>query len=350
MTVGHCIYRIDRIRDGQPYRGNGSDARYALPAPLVSPSEPDLPARLIFSVWRMSPRALKVAEVLIVPARSVIAGFVLVLVGAAAGVATHAYLNRIQRETEERQRESLRLRTLDLLNTDESGAVLGGPTTTFESSTVKFVDWRATFDYRLQKSQSTRYRLDSAYKFPTGQSYTVDDCQVISENQKQVTFTGRIGNSKGGAFLPGSYTINFLLNGRPFTQKAFKVVTRMLDPGWYLLVAPAARSTKTLPYRVVSGGAPISEWVSWQRYESQRDCQAAQRRVMRQALMIDKQRTFKLPLLLGPDQREFEVHRIQGIFPICVASDDPCLTGIGTSSSRKDCSLLSYFSQFESNH
>ena len=282
------------------------------------------------------------------PARSLIAGFVVVLVGAAAGVATHAYLNRIRRETERRQSESLSLRTLDLLNTDKSGTLLGGPTTTFEASTVKFVGWRATFDNRLRGSQSTRYRIDSTYKFPAGHSYTVDDCQMISEDQKQVTFTGRIGNSKGGAFLPGNYTINFLLNGRPFTQKAFKVVIRRLDPGWYLLVAPPAPSTKMLPYRVVSGGAPISEWVSWQRYESQWDCQAAQRRVMRQASLVSKQRAFKLPRLLGPDQREFETHLIEGILPICVASDDPCLTGIGTSSPRKDCSLSSYFSQFES--
>ncbi len=284
------------------------------------------------------------------PARSVIAGFVLVLVGAAAGVATHAYLNRIRRETEQRQSESLSLRTLDLLNTDKSGTVLSGPTTTFELSTVKFVGWRATFDSRLEGLKSTRYRLDSIYKFPSGQSYTVDDCQMISEDQKQLTFTGRIGNSKGGAFLPGNYTINFLLNGRPFTQKTFKVVTRMLDPGWYLLVAPPAPSTNTLPDRVVSGGAPISEWVSWQRYESRRDCQAAQRRVMRQASLVSKQRAFKLPRPLGPDQREFETHLIEGIFPICVASDDPCLTGISTSSPRKDCTLLSYFSQFEFDH
>jgi hypothetical protein len=169
-----------------------------------------------------------------VSARAITAGVLLVLVGAAVGIATHVYFNRT--ETEERQRESLRLRTLDLLNTDKIGTVLGGPTTTFESSTVKFVDWRATFDSRLRGSQSQRYRVDSTYKFPTGESYTVDDCQMISETQKQVTFTGRIGNSKGGAFLPGNYTISFLLNGRPFIQRSFKVVARMLDPGWYLLV------------------------------------------------------------------------------------------------------------------
>jgi hypothetical protein len=127
-----------------------------------------------------------------VPARWVIAGFVLVLVGAAAGVAIHAYQYRIRGERGQRQRESLSLRTLDLLNTDKGGTVLGGPTTTFELSTVKFVGWRATLDSRLQGSQPTRYRLDSTYKFPAGQSYTVDDCQMISENQNQVTFTGRM--------------------------------------------------------------------------------------------------------------------------------------------------------------
>jgi len=51
---------------------------------------------------------------------------------------------------------------------------------------------------------------------------------------------------------------------------------------------------------------------------------------MRQALLLDKQRAFKLPRPLGPDQREFETHLIEGTFPIWVASDDPCLTGIGT--------------------
>ena len=64
---------------------------------------------------------------------------------------------------------------------------------------------------------------------------------------------------------------------------------------------------------------------------------------MRQALLIDKKSAFKLPRLLGPEQREFEVHLIEGIFPICVASDDPCLTGIGTSSPSKDCSLFLLF-------
>jgi hypothetical protein len=76
----------------------------------------------------------------------------------------------------------------------------------------------------------------------------------------------------------------------------------------------------------------------------------AQRRVMRQALLLDKQRAFKLHRPLGSDQREFETHLIEGTFPICVASDDPCLTGINTSSPRKDCTLLSYFSQFECDH
>ena len=243
----------------------------------------------------------------------------------------------------QRQRESLSLRTLDLLNTDNGGTVLGGPTTTFELSTVEFVGWRATLDSRLQGSQPTTLSARLDLQVP---SRSVVHSRRLSDDirkPKPGDLHRKDGNSKGGAFLPGYYTINFVLNGRSFAQKAFRVVKRALDPGWYLLVAPPASSTKTLPYRVVSGGASISEWVSWQRYESRRDCQAAQRRVMRQALLLDKQRAFKLHRPLGSDQREFEVHLIEGIFPICVASDDPCLTGIGTSSPGKDCSSFLLF-------
>jgi hypothetical protein len=39
-----------------------------------------------------------------------------------------------------------------------------------------------------------------------------------------VTFSGRVGNSRGGAFLPGTYTVNFYLNGQYFGAKKFDVV------------------------------------------------------------------------------------------------------------------------------
>ena len=41
---------------------------------------------------------------------------------------------------------------------------------------------------------------------------------------KTVTFSGRVGNSRGGAFLPGTYTVNFYLNGQYFDAKRFEVL------------------------------------------------------------------------------------------------------------------------------
>ncbi len=41
---------------------------------------------------------------------------------------------------------------------------------------------------------------------------------------KTVTFSGRVGNSRGGAFLPGTYTVNFYLNGQYFDAKKFEVI------------------------------------------------------------------------------------------------------------------------------
>ena len=41
---------------------------------------------------------------------------------------------------------------------------------------------------------------------------------------KTVTFSGRVGNSRGGAFLPGTYTVNFYLNGQYFGAKKFEVL------------------------------------------------------------------------------------------------------------------------------
>ena len=41
---------------------------------------------------------------------------------------------------------------------------------------------------------------------------------------RAVTFSGRVGNSRGGAFLPGTYTVNFLLNGQSFAERRFQVL------------------------------------------------------------------------------------------------------------------------------
>jgi serine/threonine protein kinase len=125
---------------------------------------------------------------------------------------------------EERQRKPLDLRGIDLMNTNKRGSPLGGSTTSFDLSTVQFVGWQVTFDNRLYKLEPMQYRVDAVYTFPNGESYAVNDWQSVSQNQKTVTFSGRVGNSKGGAFPPGTYTVNFLLNGQYFAQKKFRVL------------------------------------------------------------------------------------------------------------------------------
>ncbi|MGZ6228232.1 MAG: hypothetical protein ACXWNE_08885, partial [Candidatus Binataceae bacterium] len=44
------------------------------------------------------------------------------------------------------------------------------------------------------------------------------------------TFSGRVGNSAGGAFLPGQYTVNFYLNGQYVAQKKFRVLADNSQP------------------------------------------------------------------------------------------------------------------------
>ncbi|HLI82186.1 MAG TPA: hypothetical protein VKV03_19500 [Candidatus Binataceae bacterium] len=39
------------------------------------------------------------------------------------------------------------------------------------------------------------------------------------DNDRKVTFTGRLGNSHGGAFLLGTYTFNFFLKSAYIGQK-----------------------------------------------------------------------------------------------------------------------------------
>jgi Protein kinase domain len=133
---------------------------------------------------------------------------------------------------EERQRKPLDLRAIELMNTNKRGGPLGGATTTFDLSSVQFVGWQVQFDNRLYKLEPMQYRVDAVYTFPNGESYAVNDWQSVSPNQKTVTFNGRVGNSKGGAFPPGTYTINFLLNGQYFAQKRFRVLASAGPSGY----------------------------------------------------------------------------------------------------------------------
>lgn len=126
---------------------------------------------------------------------------------------------------EERRRKPLELREIEFLNTTKSGTPLSSASSTFDASKVLFVGWQVTFENRLYGLEPSQYRVDAAYIAPDGHTLgSVNDWQNVSSNQRTATFSGRVGNSHGGAFLPGTYTVNFYLNGQYFGQKTFRVV------------------------------------------------------------------------------------------------------------------------------
>jgi serine/threonine protein kinase len=126
---------------------------------------------------------------------------------------------------EERRRKPLQLREIEFLNTTKTGTPLSGATSSFDASKVLFVGWQVAFENRLIGLEPGQYRVDAAYVAPDGRTLgSVNDWQNVAVNQKVATFSGRVGNSHGGAFLPGTYTVNFYLNGQYFSQKQFRVV------------------------------------------------------------------------------------------------------------------------------
>jgi serine/threonine-protein kinase len=126
---------------------------------------------------------------------------------------------------DERRAKPLQLRAISFLNTTKTGTALSGATNSFDVSKVLFVGWQVSFDNRLYKLEPSQYRVDAAYIGPDGRTLgSVNDFQAVSPSAKSVTFSGRVGNSRGGAFLPGVYTVNFYLNGQYFGAKKFQVV------------------------------------------------------------------------------------------------------------------------------
>jgi hypothetical protein len=101
---------------------------------------------------------------------------------------------------------------------------LSGAANSFDASKVLFVGWQVAFENRLFGLEAGQYRVDAAYVAPDGHTLgSVNDWQNVGANQKVATFSGRVGNSRGGAFLPGTYTVSFYLNGQYFGQKQFRV-------------------------------------------------------------------------------------------------------------------------------
>ena len=126
---------------------------------------------------------------------------------------------------QERMRRPLQLEQILFLNTTKDGTALSTPTSVFSVSKVLFVGWRVIFGNRLYRLDSNRYEVDAAYVAPDGSTLgSVQDVQLVNPADPRATFSGRVGNSAGGAFLAGKYTVNFYLNGQYFAKKTFSVV------------------------------------------------------------------------------------------------------------------------------
>jgi hypothetical protein len=156
---------------------------------------------------------------------------------AEADAAMHAEETKRAEETrrlallQDRMRQPLQLQNIEFLNSTKDGTVLSGPANTFNVAKVLFVGWRTIFQNRLYGLENGQYRVDAAYVAPDGSTLgSVDDIQTIQRNQSRAVFTGRVGNSAGGAFLPGQYAVNFYLNGQYLGQRKFRVVADAGSP------------------------------------------------------------------------------------------------------------------------
>jgi len=156
---------------------------------------------------------------------------------AAAAAAAKAEERKRKEEAErlamidERRAKPLQLRAITFLNTTKTGTALSGATDSFDVSKLLFVGWEASFDNRLYRLEPGQYRVDAAYIGPDGRTLgSVNDFQSVSPSMRTVTFSGRVGNSRGGAFLPGTYTVNFYLNGQYFAAKKFEVLADANGP------------------------------------------------------------------------------------------------------------------------
>ena len=125
---------------------------------------------------------------------------------------------------QERSKKPLELLTVRFLNTGKDGKRLAGSGESFSASQLRFVAWEAVFSNRLSGLAPAYHRVEATYYAPNGQPLgTVQDGKEVAAESKEVTFTGRIGNSTGGAFVPGTYRVDFYVNGWPLSSKNFTV-------------------------------------------------------------------------------------------------------------------------------
>ena len=163
---------------------------------------------------------------------------------------------------EEVRRKPLELAHIEFVNSTKTGTPLSSPSESFDVSKVLFIAWQVNFRNRLYKLDTNQYRVDAAYIAPDGRTLgSVNDWKNVSPSERNVQFSGRVGNSAGGAFLPGTYTVNFYLNGQYFAQKRFEVIADTGASAGYGMSsgagAPYASSGGLIPPSIGSSG-PVS--------------------------------------------------------------------------------------------
>ena len=125
----------------------------------------------------------------------------------------------------EKSKEPLSLLTVRFFNTAKDGSRLSqSSASSFAASQLRFVAWEADFKNQLHDLLSSYHRVTATYVAPNGQILgTVEEGKEVSDTREKVTFTARIGNASGGAFLPGEYRVDFYVNGYPIVARKFSV-------------------------------------------------------------------------------------------------------------------------------
>src|SRR5262249_20865133 len=104
---------------------------------------------------------------------------------------------------DERRRKPPEVREIAALNPVKAGVPLAGAATSFDASKVLFVGWQVSFDNRLYGLEPGQYRVDAAYVAPDGRTLgSVNEWQNVPTSQRIATFSGRVGNSRGGGVRP----------------------------------------------------------------------------------------------------------------------------------------------------
>ena len=125
---------------------------------------------------------------------------------------------------QERSKKPLELVNLRFLTISKEGTQLSPADNAFPASQVRFVGWEAHFHNRLRGLAPAYHRVEATYYGPNGQPLgTVQDAKEVATDAGEVTFSARIGNSSGGAFAPGTYRVDFYVNGWPLSSQQFTV-------------------------------------------------------------------------------------------------------------------------------